>query len=58
LNRPIETLGLGLRFGADFALQGVTAMLVLLERQRGLALFGVDLHERAMSDLLQGIQLQ
>jgi hypothetical protein len=58
LNRPIETFGLGLWFGADFTPQSVTAKLVLLECQRGLALFGVDLHEGAMSDLPQGIQPQ
>ena len=55
LDRSVEPLGVGLRPNAEFALQGIAAELILLQRQRRLALRGVDLHERAVRDLPQGI---
>src|SRR5262249_6295803 len=53
---PIQLARLLLRLGAELALQEAKAGLVLLERGRPAAVAPEQVHERAMDDLLQGIQ--
>jgi hypothetical protein len=51
-DRLVEPLGLGFRPDAKLVLQGIAAQLVLLQRQRRLALLGVNPHERTVRGLL------